>query len=410
MSFLYSDSSENTPEERSGHIAVYYNGHILVWGGYHDIEWYHDEDDIVMVDRYLSNYQLWLYNLETKSWCEKYGDLEDLIPPPLSGSCAICIGNKMYLFGGHTPSSGTSAEIFVLDLKSYIWQRITDDLEGEIQPSPRDKFGCWQHNDCIVYFGGYGVPPSLASRPPNKAGEFIMNTVDRLPDRRGWNNYVFMLDTEQMKWIIPEIKGDPPSPRAAFATAKIASRAYLFGGRFMDTRLNDLHYLDLDKWQWSGSLTTAGCVPEGRTWHSLTAVSDKHLFLYGGLNNNSDALGDAYILDTESLVWSQIPTDASLPSSKTVRMWHTACNTSTPGEVVIFGGSSKSILKYENPCHSKEVIIFRFSALPLSRLAGDAVLKYCRQMKSILKNLQSLPKHVLRSILSPAKLAELGLT
>ena len=39
------------------------------------------------------------------------------------------------------------------------------------------------------------------------------------------------------------------------------------------------------------SIPTTGNVPEGRTWHSLSAASDKHLFLYGGFNNDEEALG-----------------------------------------------------------------------------------------------------------------------
>ena len=39
------------------------------------------------------------------------------------------------------------------------------------------------------------------------------------------------------------------------------------------------------------SISTMGNVPQGRSWHSLSPVSDKHLFLYGGYNNDQDVLG-----------------------------------------------------------------------------------------------------------------------
>jgi len=42
----------------------------------------------------------------------------------------------------------------------------------------------------------------------------------------------------------------------------------------------------------NSSIPTTGNVPEGRTWHSLSAASDKHLFLYGGFNNEEEALGE----------------------------------------------------------------------------------------------------------------------
>lgn len=40
------------------------------------------------------------------------------------------------------------------------------------------------------------------------------------------------------------------------------------------------------------SIPTTGNVPEGRTWHSLSAASDKHLFLYGGFNNMEEVLSE----------------------------------------------------------------------------------------------------------------------
>lgn len=46
------------------------------------------------------------------------------------------------------------------------------------------------------------------------------------------------------------------------------------------------------------SIPTAGNIPEGRTWHTLSAASDKHLFLYGGFNNDQEALGQiSYIFN-----------------------------------------------------------------------------------------------------------------
>ena len=53
-----------------------------------------------------------------------------------------------------------------------------------------------------------------------------------------------------------------------------------------------LHYNDTFITNGLISIPTTGKVPDGRTWHSLSAVSDKHLFLYGGFNNQGEALGE----------------------------------------------------------------------------------------------------------------------
>lgn len=49
------------------------------------------------------------------------------------------------------------------------------------------------------------------------------------------------------------------------------------------------------------SILTTGNVPQGRTWHSLSAVSDRHLFLYGGFSNDEEALGDHRISVVRSI-------------------------------------------------------------------------------------------------------------
>ena len=46
-------------------------------------------------------------------------------------------------------------------------------------------------------------------------------------------------------------RGVAPSPRAAHSVCVVGNLAYVFGGRHMDTRLNDLHCLDMDKMEWT---------------------------------------------------------------------------------------------------------------------------------------------------------------
>lgn len=83
-----------------------------------------------------------------------------------------------------------------------------------------------------------------------------------------------------------------------------------------DHRLNDLHCINLDTWEWSEmcvpcvcslisdkavfrcAKACAGfrCVPQhgpvGRSWHSLTPVSPDHLFLFGGFTTARETLSE----------------------------------------------------------------------------------------------------------------------
>ena len=49
------------PEKRSGHVAVFHNGLLIVFGGYGD-----NKDDIS--DEFLNFKSIWCYNIETSQW------------------------------------------------------------------------------------------------------------------------------------------------------------------------------------------------------------------------------------------------------------------------------------------------------------------------------------------------------
>ncbi|XP_035608721.2 kelch domain-containing protein 2-like [Oncorhynchus keta] len=88
----------------------------------------------------------------------------------------------------------------------------------------------------------------------------------------GWNNHIHILDLEMFTWSQPVTKGNAPSPRAAHACAKVGNRGYVFGGRYRDYRLNDLHYIDMG----SGMK----CSPHPKCLHACYSI--KHLFLGEG--------------------------------------------------------------------------------------------------------------------------------
>ncbi|XP_078358271.1 kelch domain-containing protein 2-like isoform X2 [Oculina patagonica] len=342
MTFVFPSMNGTVkPRERSGHVAVHFDGYLVIWGGYHNGDLEEQLGFHFVVDRYHPSNEVWLYCIETSSW--KHIETSGASPPPMSGSTACVIGGKyMYLFAGHH-DGGPSSSVFVLDLRSFVWENVSERIKGN-PPSDRDKLCCWTHNDLIFYFGGYGIAPD-PEKVDESCGYFTFNTSaeEQFTDNRGWNSHVFVLDTSYLTWSQPKTKGNAPTPRAAQAAAKLGNTAYIFGGRYMERRRNDLHALNLDTLEWSNSILTTGSIPEGRTWHSLSAASDKHLFLYGGFNNEEQALGDAYILDTLTMIWFQLRVP-SIQGSPMTRMWHTACSTSSPGEVLLFGGCATSVL------------------------------------------------------------------
>lgn len=225
MTFVFPSINGRKPEERSGHVAVHFDGYIVVWGGYHR----HGPE--VAFPPYHHSNEVWLYCIETSTWKQIETSGEE--PPPMSGSSACVMeGKSMFIFAGHCDGGPTST-VFVLDLKTFVWENLTSRIQGNL-PSPRDKLCCWTHNDLILYFGGYGLAPD-PERVDQSNGYFTFNSSgeEQFTDNRGWNSHLFVLDTSSLTWIQPKTKGRPPSPRAAQASAQIANMAYLFGGRHM---------------------------------------------------------------------------------------------------------------------------------------------------------------------------------
>lgn len=337
---------------RCGHIAVNYGRYIIVWGGYNSESTF---------EYYLPADELWVYSTENRLWhCVKSDP--QVCPYELSGACACCHGDYLYIFGGHG-GRGNSNELYRLDLKNYTWHQLES---SHCSPSPRDKAVAWFHDKKFYCFSGFG--PSIDFYLTDN-GTYIEDTDSTMWPRRGWNNQLLIYDTENSEWTNPKCKGDVPLPRAASAIAKIDSNVFLFGGRHTVTRMNDLHCLDLDTLRWSGELRTSGCLPCGRSWHTLTAVSNQRLFLYGGFDQNNVPLSDGWILNTATLTWCKLD---YLPSNRP-RLWHTA-NLSCEGEVIIFGGCHNNILDYSlNNKINGEVIHIQLQPYSLLRLCLDEV-------------------------------------
>lgn len=97
--------------------------------------------------------------------------------------------------------------------------------------------------------------------------------------------------------------------------------------------MNDLWKLDMKNMIWTRMKMDPSKSPEGRSWHSLTAISQKELVLYGGLSRFRTPLCDCWIYSVSNNMWTRLITSARIP-----RLWHTAVYSRVDNEILIYGG------------------------------------------------------------------------
>ncbi|XP_015244967.1 PREDICTED: kelch domain-containing protein 1 [Cyprinodon variegatus] len=370
--------SELVARERSGHTAVVLDSLLYVWGGYMSIG---DEEVFIPRD------EIWVYDLEGGRWqvFHMTGD----VPPSMSGTCGCCLNENMYIFGG-CDDSGQTNQMFCVDLTDgkYVWKKILPLLGSA--PSPRDKLSCWVYDGKIIYFGGYGhkVLADISNRNRN----FILDEPSWVENLFwGWNNEVHIFDPVQRCWTEPQTHGRPPAPRAAHASTALGSRGYIFGGRVVETRTNDIHCLDFESWTWT-EIVPLSSSPVGRSWHTLTAVSETSFFLFGGLSNDCKPMSDGWLFDTETKKWREF----EHPYKNKPRLWHTACS-SKDSDVVVFGGSCDYILLVDSG-HCNDALVFQIEPHPLFRICEDYIAKNVRTLERLRNQLPCLPPKVLQAV------------
>ncbi|KAL1435144.1 hypothetical protein MTO96_011076 [Rhipicephalus appendiculatus] len=256
--------SSTKPLQRTGHVATSYKNGVLVWGGYRETE---------RTTIYLPGNELWFYDTFLEKWTPR--SLTGDIPPGTSGAVAQVLGDAMYLFGGETSQS------------------------------PCDKMAGWTYRDCFYVFGGFGISPRAGVQRPS---DFAF-LHDMQAPWRGWTNQLVVFNTQTNSWSWPMYKGTAPVARAAHAAARINDQVFVFGGRHQQSRLNDIHRLDLDTMHWTGALRTIGEKPRGRSWHSFTALPPFRIVLYGGFSQTEEPLSDCWLFVVPALTWVRVERD-----------------------------------------------------------------------------------------------------
>ncbi|XP_068195396.1 kelch domain-containing protein 1 isoform X5 [Antennarius striatus] len=304
----------------------------------------------------------------------------ELVAQERSGHTAVVVENRLYVWGGYMSVGEEEVflpnyEIWVYDLERGIWDVFN--MTGELPPPMSGTCGCSLDGDMYI-FGGCDY-----SGQTNQLTDIYW----------GWNNEVHTFDPMNASWRQPETHGCAPAPRAAHASSILGCRGYICGGRIMETRRSDIYCLDLESWTWS-EIVPVSAGPEGRSWHTLTAVSDSSLFLFGGLRVDCKPMSDGWLLDVETKKWREV--DHNFKNKP--RLWHTACPCKD-SDVIVFGGSCDYILRVDTG-HCNDTLIFQMQPHPLFRICKDFIAKNVKKHEMLRSQLTLLPPSLLTAVQS----------
>ncbi|XP_063596930.1 kelch domain-containing protein 2-like isoform X5 [Penaeus indicus] len=382
---------------RAGHVMISYDKRLFVWGGYMELAHTHPYTLTTHSKcMYHSAIDVWIYEPLLDVWKRKLsrGD----IPQQLSGSCAAVHNDHMYLFGGWTNNENDEVEnscnnLWRLHLPTLTWEMLHP--EGT-SPYSCDKAACWVYKNRFYVFGGFGPPREFEVMPKIKV-QFVRDNIFH----RGWIDQLVYYDIDTNQWVWPDTTGPKPTPRAAHSADVTGDKVYIFGGRYREVRMNDLHCLDLLTNAWSGNLTNEedANVPEGRSWHTFNFISGNKAIMYGGFNTTQQVLKDVWILDVSNGSWQQ-----SAQHNVGPVLWHAAA-VAYPGELTVYGGIKNNLLDYSQPKdHAEEMVVLRFSPPSLQRLTIEAVCGLDLQLRSHWCQLPQTLQHILKTRTCPDRI------
>ena len=291
-------------------MAVRLNNNIMVFSG-------QNEEYLPM-----SHSEIWKYNIYTGQW-SKYELAGRIAPPVVMDACAVAIGADVYMFGGLSLTSfRCTNELWKLTTttQGYLnWSEIEFQRDVKL-PSPRSCHSGWGYAGCLWVFGGSGP---FSSNYLNDSGTLLHE------DR---NNQLLCYDSATQVWSNPQCFGAVPSPRSAHSTAAISEKVWLFGGGGMyGHRPHHFFEFDMHSYTWTQILINQS-TPQGRSFSSFTAISDRQLALHGGFGHGIDCLGDTWIFDLPTQTWRQYTSSYDLP-----RYFHTG-SLGVNKAIIIIGG------------------------------------------------------------------------
>lgn len=259
------------------------------------------------------------------------------------GQVACSIARKIYVFGGVEQGLGDEPqelnELTVFDLDSFKWTAVK--AHGTIPPA-RSASSLVAVGTKLYLFGG-------------------------LSHISGWFDDLFVFDTETSTWSPLETQGSKPRSRDKLQGVAVGSQIYYFGGFGPKTDeaevddlegsdeddeyedipeskeqegaefgwFNDLFVLDTESLKWSQPMQMNLGVPTQRAAHGMCAIG-RNLVIFGG-RDVEDRQNDLHIFNIDSRKWDTEMQVGGLKPEP--RSFHTL--TAVGNKAVLFGGRGR---------------------------------------------------------------------
>ena len=244
----YEPRNSNVPFQRYGHSVVANGDLIYLWGGRNDNR---------------ADNTLYCFDTVSRQWLARPA-VTGCIPGARDGHTAVVINDKMYIFGGYEEiMERFSNDIYVLDLKTYVWKY---QQAGGTPPSWRDFHSAIGLDNKMFVFGGR----SDLSGPNHSQQEIYCNVI-------------MYFDVSTNTWVKPETSGTPPKGRRSHSSFVYNNEIYIFGGYNGVDRLhfNDLFKYDPKESLWSKIEAKGRHKPCARRRQCCCVVGSR-LYLFGG--------------------------------------------------------------------------------------------------------------------------------
>uniref|UniRef100_A0A0Q3RRH3 Uncharacterized protein n=1 Tax=Setaria italica TaxID=4555 RepID=A0A0Q3RRH3_SETIT len=204
--------------------------------------------------------------------------------------------DKLYVVGGSRNGRSLS-DVQVFDFRTFTWSALN---------LTRDSNQLNHENNATG-----GSFPALAGHSLVKWKNNLVVVAGNTRSSSSSNKVsVWLIDVETNSWSAFDTYGKVPTARGGQSVSLLGSRLLMFGGEDNKRRLlNDFHILDLETMMWEEVKTEKGG-PAPRYDHSAAVYADQYLLIFGG-SSHSTCFNDLYLLDLQTLEWSQPDTQGA---------------------------------------------------------------------------------------------------